>query len=107
MKKDHTEELQGDSGNMFYQVLALDGEDTPDVFRKDLHEALDVLLYMFRDSPTLPADPCNPACALPGARANDVALLCHRSILLSRVVHGVEEIQCRWRSILCRSMTQI
>ena len=41
MKKDNTEELQGDSGNMFYQVLALDGEDTPDVLRKDLHEALD------------------------------------------------------------------
>ena len=28
-----------------------------------------------RDSPTLPADPCHPACALPGARANDVAML--------------------------------
>ena len=30
---------------------------------------------MFRDYPTLPADPCNLACALPGARANDRALL--------------------------------
>ena len=60
---------------MCYQVLALDGEDTPDVLRKDLHEALDLLSYMFRDYPTLPADPCNPACALPGARANDVALV--------------------------------
>ena len=41
VKKPNTEELQGDSGNMFYQVLALDGEDTPDVLRKDMHEALD------------------------------------------------------------------
>ena len=60
---------------MFYQVLALDGEDTPDVLRKYVHEALDLLSYMVRDDPALPADPCHPACALPGALANDVAML--------------------------------
>ena len=40
-----------------------------------MHEAFDLLSYMFRDYRNLPADPCHPACALPGARANDVAML--------------------------------
>ena len=30
---------------------------------------------MFRDYPTLPADPCEPSNPLPGARSNDQALL--------------------------------
>ena len=44
VKTNHTEELHGDSGNMLYQVPALEGEDTPDVWRTYLHEALGFII---------------------------------------------------------------
>lgn len=57
------EELQGYIGDLVYQVYALDGEDTLEVSRKDLHDALGLLSYMFRDYPTVLADLCNPSSA--------------------------------------------
>ena len=44
-----------DGDNMFYEVSAM--EDSPDVLRKKLHEALDFVAMLFRPHPTLPGDP--------------------------------------------------
>ena len=60
---------------MFYEVYAMDDEKTPDLLRKELHDALHTLSYDFRDYPTLPADPCNSMKEFPSSRSKEAALL--------------------------------
>ena len=77
--------------NMFYEVCAMDDEDTPDVLRKDLHTALDMLSYSFRDHPTLPSDPSDAVKAFPSCTSNEAALLLFLSIAHSKIVRGVAQ----------------
>lgn len=61
--------------SLFYEVSAMDDFDTPDLLRRNLHEALYDLARLFRHYPTVPGDPVKKIKIFVFSDSKDTALL--------------------------------